>query len=67
MSADTAEVPAKPKRKQVRNAGPRPAYLLLNGPLPEGFEVVSSTRRAEDALEAIDSGAAEAYVRIMIK
>lgn len=57
----------KAPRKQVRNTGPRPAYLLLNQPLPEGLEIVSSTRKAEEALEAIDSGEAAAYARIMIK
>ena len=60
----------KPKRKQVRNTGPRPAYLLVN--LPEGvdassIEVVDVTRKAEEALEAIDSGNAGAYLRIMVK
>lgn len=58
---------SKPKRKQVRNTGPRPAYLLLSQPLPEGIEVVGVTRKAEEALEAIDSGDAGAYARIMIK
>lgn len=58
----------KPKRKpQVRNNGPRPAYLLLSEPLPEGIEVVGVTRKAEEALEAIDTGNAGAYARIMIK
>jgi uncharacterized protein YfaS (alpha-2-macroglobulin family) len=61
-----ADEKTKP-RVQVRNTGPRPAYLLLNQPLPEGFEVVGSTRKAEEALEAIDSGSAAAYARIMIK
>jgi len=61
----------KPKRKaQVRNTGPKPAYLLVN--LPDGFtadmiEVVDTTRKAEEALEAIDTGTAGAYVRIMVK
>lgn len=58
----------KPKRKaQVRNTGPRPAYLLLNEPLPDGVEIVGSTRKAEEALEAIDTGTAGAYARILIK
>lgn len=61
----------KPKRKPAqRNTGPRPAYLLVN--LPDGvaaadIEVVDTTRKAEDALEAIDTGRASAYVRIMVK
>lgn len=61
----------KPKRKPAqRNTGPRPAYLLVN--LPEGvdasdIEVVDTTRKAEDALEAIDSGKAAGYLRIMVK
>lgn len=61
----------KPKRKpQVRNTGPRPAYLLVN--LPDGvdpadIEVVDTTRKAEDALEAIDTGKAGNYLRIMVK
>lgn len=62
---------AKPKRKTPqRNAGPRPAYLLVN--LPEGMsagdiEVISATRKAEEALEAIDTGSASAYLRVMVK
>ena len=61
----------KPKRKaQTRNMGPRPAYLLVN--VPEGvdvsdIEVVETTRKAEEALEAIDTGKAGAYLRIMVK
>lgn len=58
---------AKPKRKQVRNTGPRPAYLMLSEPLPDGVEVIGATRKAEEALEQIDSGTAGAYARIMIK
>ena len=61
----------KPKRKsQARNMGPRPAYLLVN--VPEGvdvadIDVVETTRKAEEALEAIDTGKAGAYLRIMVK
>lgn len=61
----------KPKRKTPqRNTGPRPAYLLVNA--PEGvditdIEVVDVTRKAEEALEAIDSGKAGGYLRIMVK
>lgn len=66
-----SEEAAKPKRKPVaRNMGPRPAYLLVN--LPEGIspsdiEVVDTTRKAEEALEAIDTGKAGGYIRIMVK
>lgn len=70
--ADTA--PTTPATKDVAKAKaasrqnmPRPAYLLLKEPLPDGFELVGSTRKAEEALEAIDQGKAQAYVRIMIK
>jgi hypothetical protein len=61
----------KPKRKQVnRNQGPRPAYVLVN--LPEGVDpaditVVGVTRKAEEALEAIDTGRATKYLRLMVK
>lgn len=61
----------KPARKPAqRNTGPRPAYLLVN--LPDGVDasqvdVVEVTRKAEEALEAIDSGKAGAYLRIMVK
>lgn len=61
-----------PKKKApVRRAvGPRPAYALVN--LPEGMkvsdiEVVEVTRKAEDALEAIDTGSAKGYLRLMVK
>lgn len=47
--------------------GPRPLYLLWNQPLPEGLELVGSTRKAEEALEAIDSETAGAYSRTMVK
>lgn len=61
----------KPKRKPaVRNVGPRPAYVLVNlpeGVNPDDIEVVSVTRKAEEALEAIDTGKATKYLRIMIK
>jgi hypothetical protein len=63
-TAKTAEAKAKAASRQNQ---PRPAYLLLTQPLPENFEIVRSTRKAEEALEAIDKGEAEAYVRIMIK
>lgn len=53
----------KPKRVQ----GPRPAYILLSAELPEDVEIVGSTRKAEEALEAIDKGTAKAYLRMMIK
>ena len=56
----------KPKAPS-RQGGPRPCYLLLNAALPDGIEVVGSTRKAEEALEAINSGNAGAYARIMIK
>lgn len=62
----------KPSKAPVKRAapGPRPAYVLVN--LPEGvdasdIEVVAATRKAEDALEAIDSGKAGGYLRLMIK
>ena len=60
----------KPARKPQRALGPRPAYVLVK--LPEGItaadvEVVESTRKAEEALEAIDTGKATGYVRIMLK
>lgn len=72
MAADAATpITDKPKRKPAnRNLGPRPAYVLVN--LPEGInpddiEVVDVTRKAEEALEAIDTGTAAKYLRIMIK
>lgn len=52
-----------PRRVQ----GPRPCYVLLTDALPEGVEVVGATRKAEEALEAIDSGRASAYIRLMVK
>ena len=61
----------KPKRKPAqRNTGPRPAYVLVNlpeGVSPEQIEVVDVTRKAEEALEAIDTGKAAKYLRVMIK
>ena len=68
-----AEAPTadKPKRKPAnRNMGPRAAYVLVN--LPEGVDVtdlkvISVTRKAEEALEAIDTGKAQKYLRIMVK
>lgn len=54
----------KPKRPPI---GPRAAYILLTEPLPEGVEVVDVSRKAEHALEAIDTGRAKAYIRIMVK
>lgn len=53
-----------------RQNKPRPAYVLVNlpdGVSPADIEVVSSTRKAEEALEAIDSGDANGYLRLMIK
>jgi len=69
MAEAATALKTKPK-PQNRNMGPRPAYLLVN--LPEGvdasdIEVVDTTRKAEEALEAIDTGKAGAYVRIMVK
>lgn len=67
LAADNTEAAAeKPKRINK----PRPLYLLFN--LPEGInpdqvELVDVTRRAEDALEAIDTGKAQAYKRVMLK
>lgn len=61
----------KPKRApQVRNTEPKPAYVLVN--LPEGIDpadihVVGVTRKAEEALQAIDTGKAQKYLRLMIK
>lgn len=60
-----AETKANPKPK--RTNGPRPAYLLTNKPLPDDLEIVGITRKAEDALAAIDSGTAGSYMRVMIK
>lgn len=63
------DAPAKPKRKPVQR-GPKPAYVLIN--LPEGVDpadinVVGVTRKAEEALEAIDTGKAQKYLRLMIQ
>lgn len=61
----------KPKRKPaVRNIGPRPAYVLVNA--PEGIDmkdiqIIGVTRKAEEALEAIDTGKARNYIRVMVK
>lgn len=61
----------KPKRKPAnRNQGPRAAYILVN--LPEGVDVaditvVGVTRKAEEALEALDTGKAQKYLRLMVK
>jgi hypothetical protein len=52
-----------PRRVQ----GPRPCYILLSDVLPDGVEVVAATRKAEEALQAIDSGKARAYLRLMVK
>ena len=60
----TTEGKAKPA---ARVQGPRPCYVLLNEPLPEGIRIVAATRRAEEALQAIDKGDANAYLRIMVK
>lgn len=67
--AETA-TPLKKSTAPSRQNKPRPAYVLVN--LPEGMSaaditVVDVTRKAEDALEAIDTGKAGAYVRIMVK
>lgn len=69
--ADTTTAPAKPKRTAApRKTGPRPAYVLVN--LPEGvnaddIQIVGITRQAEEALEAIDTGKASKYLRVMVK
>ena len=67
----TGQAADKPKRKPpVRNLGPRPAYVLVNAPEDvdiKSIEIVGVTRKAEEALEAIDSGRARQYVRLMIK
>lgn len=59
------------RKPAVRRAqGPRPAYVLVNlpeGVKPEQIEVVETTRKAEDALAAIDTGRATNYLRLMIK
>lgn len=59
----------KPKRRsQVgRTNKPRPLYVLLSKALPDDVEIVGTTRKAEDALESIDTGNAKAYVRLMTK
>lgn len=61
----------KPKRKpQVRTNKPRAAYLLVNlpdGVSPTDIEIVGVTRKAEEALEAIDTEKAGNYIRCMIK
>lgn len=69
--AEAATELKQPKRKTPqRNTGPRPAYLLVNlpdGVDPSDIEVVETTRKAEEALEAIDTGKAAGYLRIMVK
>lgn len=69
--ADQPGTDTKPKRKPAaRNTGPRPAYLLVNlpdGVKPEDIEVIEVTRKAEDALAAIDTGKATNYLRLMVK
>lgn len=69
--ADTTTATAKPKRSSApRQTGPRPAYVLINlpeGVNPEDIQVVAITRRAEEALEAIDTGKASKYLRVMVK
>lgn len=63
VDASTAD-----KKKRVNpQSKPRPAYILLSAPLPEGVEVIGATRKAEEALEAIDRDEAAAYMRIMVK
>ena len=57
-----AKKPTAPRQNK-----PRPCYILLDGELPEGLNVVSSTRKAEEALEAIDAGEAQSYLRILVK
>lgn len=61
---------AEKKKPVQRNTGPRPAYVLINlpeGVNPDDIEVVSVTRKAEEALEAIDTGTAQKYLRVMVK
>lgn len=67
QAPNTAPTKDGEKKKPARQNMPRPAYLLLNAPLPEGVEVVDVTRKAEEALTAIDTGKAESYIRVMIK
>ena len=67
MSDEKVKATRKPAN---RNPGPRAAYVLVN--LPDGvvasdIEVVEVTRKAEEALTAIVTGSASAYVRIMVK
>jgi hypothetical protein len=69
--AATPLASAKPKRNAApRKTGPRPAYVLVNlpeGVNPDDIEVVAITRHAEEALEAIDTGKAQKYLRVMVK
>lgn len=63
-----------PDQAEARRTGSqgrtRPAYVLIN--LPEGvnaddIEIVGITRHAEEALEAIDTGKATKYLRVLVK
>lgn len=68
--SDKAETKTEKKKPVNRNMGPRPAYLLINLPdgiSPADIQVVGTTRKAEEALEAIDTGKSEGYLRIMVK
>jgi len=70
-AAPVAAATEKPKRKPAnRNTGPRPAYVLINAPEDvdiKSIEIVGVTRKAEDALESIDTGTARNYIRVMVK
>lgn len=64
-----AKAPADPNAVKRVNK-PRPCYLLVN--LPEGIktsdiQIVEVTRKAEEALAAIDGGTAGAYLRFEVK
>lgn len=68
--ADEAKAPKGEKKTVNRNLGPRPAYVLVNlpdGVNPDDIQVVGVTRKAEEALEAIDTGKATKYLRLMVK
>lgn len=67
---------AKNTRTKRAAPGPRPGYLILRGANAKAFadeiasgelSIESTSRKADEVLEAIASGEADAYVRFTIK
>ena len=60
------EAIAARKAANARQNAPRACYVIVRGDT-SNIDIVSSTRKAEEALEAVDSDDTLSYLRLMVK